>query len=151
MQESTTGTEVKVNGFQWPPIAAAIVALVGLADALYLTINHYTGEKVPCSVIGGCEKVLTSDWSDIGGIPLAAFGAVAYFFAFSVAVLVAFGRGGLWRIYGALATVMAGFSGFLFYLQWAVIGAFCQFCLLSAATSVTLFLLFITSVGFRKK
>lgn len=144
-------SEPKVTAAGWPPIAAAIVALIGLVDALYLTINHYTGEKVPCSVTGGCEKVLTSDWSEIGGIPLAAFGAFAYFIAFSLALLVVFGNKKLWSLFGALSTIMAGFSGFLFYLQWAVIGAFCQFCLISAGTSAALFVLFVLSVLFFRK
>lgn len=144
MDDSAT-SQTEVRPAAWPPVAAAIAALVGLGDALYLTINHYTGEKVPCSVTGGCEQVLTSAWSEIGGIPLSIFGAVAYFIAFSLAVLVAFGNRKLWILYGALAAVMTAFSAFLFYLQASVIGAFCQFCLLSAATSTTLFVLFVLS------
>ena len=123
------------------PLAAALVALVGLADAVYLTINHYTGEKVPCSVTGGCEAVLTSAWSEIGGIPLAAFGAAAYFVAFSLAVLAAFGNRAMWRVFGVVASLMAVFSVYLLYVQKFEIKEFCQYCLLSAATSVTLFLI----------
>ena len=123
------------------PLAAALVALVGLADAVYLTINHYTGEKVPCSVTGGCEAVLTSAWSEIAGIPLAAFGAGAYFVAFSLAILAAFGNRAMWKAFGVLATLMAVFSVYLLYVQKYEIRDFCQYCLLSAATSVTLFLI----------
>ena len=123
------------------PLAAALVALAGLCDALYLTINHYTGEKVPCSVTGGCEAVLTSAWSEIGGIPLAAFGAAAYFTAFSLAILAAFGNRLMWKVFGVVATLMAGFSVDLIYVQKFEIKEFCQYCLLSAATSVTLFLI----------
>ena len=123
------------------PIAAALVALVGLADAVYLTINHYTGEKVPCSVTGGCEAVLNSAWSEIGGIPLAAFGAAAYFAAFSLAILAAFGNRAMWRVFGVVASVMAVFSVYLLYVQKFEIKEFCQYCLLSAATSMTLFLI----------
>ena len=123
------------------PIAAALVALVGLGDAAYLTVHHYTGEKVPCSVTGGCEAVLSSAWSEIGGIPLAAFGAAAYFVAFSLAILAAYGNRLMWKLFGVLATLMAGFSIYLIYVQKFAIKEFCQFCLLSAATSVTLFLI----------
>ena len=123
------------------PLAAALVALVGLADAIYLTINHYTGEKVPCSVTGGCEAVLTSAWSEIAGVPLAAFGAAAYFIAFSLAILTAFGNRPMWKIFGGVATLMAGYSVYLIYVQKFEIKEFCQYCLLSAATSVTLFLI----------
>jgi uncharacterized membrane protein len=131
------------------PLAAALVALVGLADAIYLTINHYTGEKVPCSVTGGCETVLSSQYAEIGGVPLAAFGAAAYFVAFSLAILTAFGNRLMWKLFGIQAALMAAFSLWLVYLQAFVISnsnvpwidRFCQFCLLSAATSITLFIL----------
>lgn len=128
------------------PLAAAIVALFGLADSIYLTVHHYTAEPVPCSLLEGCEQVLTSSYAEIAGVPLAGFGAVAYFVAFSLALLAAFGDRRMWKLYGAQATVMAGFSGWLIYLQGMVIGAFCQFCLLSALSSITLFILFLASV-----
>lgn len=123
------------------PLLAALVALVGLGDAIYLTIHHYTGEKVPCSVTGGCEAVLTSPYAEIGGVPLAAFGAAAYFVAFSLAILAAFGNRLMWKLFGVQTALMAAFSLWLFYLQAVVIKEYCQFCLLSAATSITLFII----------
>lgn len=45
------------------PLLAAIVALIGLADSIYLTIKHFTGEQVPCSIVEGCEQVLTSSFT----------------------------------------------------------------------------------------
>lgn len=128
------------------PVAAAIVALAGLADSVYLTVHHYTAEPVPCSILEGCEQVLNSQWSEFAGIPLAAFGAAAYFVAFSLALLTVFGDRRTWRLYGVQATIMAGFSGWLFYVQAALIGAFCQFCLLSAISSVLLFIIFVASI-----
>lgn len=137
---SSTATIAKL------PLAAAIVALAGLADSIYLTVHHYTAEPVPCSILEGCEQVLTSSYAEIAGVPLAGFGAVAYFVAFSLALLTAFGDRRMWKLYGAQATLMAGFSGWLIYVQAVLIGAFCQFCLLSAISSVVLFLLFIASL-----
>jgi uncharacterized membrane protein len=133
------------------PIAAAIVALVGLIDSVYLTVHHLTAEPVPCSIIEGCETVLTSPYAEIAGIPLAAFGAVAYFSAFSLALLAAFGNRLMWTLFGAQVIVMALFTAWLIYLQAVVIGAFCQFCLLSAATSVTLLILFVISIVIKRK
>jgi len=141
MSDEEYSTDDAGNKIAKLPIAAALVALVGLADAVYLTINHYTGEKVPCSVTGGCEAVLNSAWSEIGGIPLAAFGAAAYFAAFSLAILAAFGNRAMWRVFGVVASVMAVFSVYLLYVQKFEIKEFCQYCLLSAATSMTLFLI----------
>jgi uncharacterized membrane protein len=127
------------------PLLAALIALVGLADAIYLTIHHYTGEKVPCSISGGCEAVLSSSYAEIGGVPLAIFGAAAYFIAFSLAILAAFGNRLMWKIFGLQAALMALFSVYLLYVQKYEIREFCQYCLLSAATSVTLFLIALIS------
>jgi uncharacterized membrane protein len=127
------------------PLVAAATALVGLADSIYLTVKHLTAEPVPCSLISGCETVLTSSYAEIAGVPLAAFGAAAYFGAFSLAMLGAFGNRTAWFLFGIMSVGMAGFTLWLLYLQAFVIGAFCQFCLLSALTSLTLFLLAVFS------
>jgi uncharacterized membrane protein len=126
--------------------AAVVVALIGLADAVYLTIHHYTAQPVPCGLTEGCETVLTSIYAEVWGIPLAAFGAAGYFTAFSLALLSAYGNSLTWKLFGLLATLMAATSCYLFYVQAVYIHAFCQFCLLSAGTSLTLFLLFLISL-----
>ena len=66
---------------------ALVLSLIGITDSVYLTVHHYTAEPVPCSIVAGCEQVLTSSYAEISGIPLAAFGAAAYFVAFSLIVL----------------------------------------------------------------
>ncbi len=123
---------------RWIYVLAAVFALVGLIDALYLTVQHMAGQSVPCSVTGGCEEVLTSRFSVVASIPLAAFGAAAYFSVFSLSTLAAFG----YRIAGKLLLPLVGamvlVSLWLFYLQAFVIRAFCQFCLLSAAITIAL-------------
>ena len=134
------------SSIAWLPVLAAIVALIGVADSVYLTVHHYTAEPVPCSLLEGCEMVLTSSYAEIFGVPLAGFGAAGYFIAFSLALLTAFGNRTMWILYGIQVTIMALVSGYLVYVQAALIGAFCQFCLLSAATSVALFLIFLASL-----
>ena len=131
--------------------AAALVSLIGLADAGYLTATHFSGKEVPCSIISGCEKVLTSQYAEVGGIPTALFGAAAYFAAFSLTLFAYYGYTRLWGLFGALTVLMAVFTAWLIYLQAFVIGAFCQFCLISAATTSTLLLIFLLSTFFRKK
>lgn len=119
-------------------VTAAIVSLLGLADAIYLTVQHMTGESVRCTIVSGCSEVLSSQYAVVAGVPLALVGAAAYFSVFSLATLAAFG----YRIAGALLTplvlLMFLFSLWLIYLQGFVIGAWCQFCLLSAAVTTTL-------------
>jgi uncharacterized membrane protein len=127
------------------PLLAAVVALIGLGDAIYLIIHHLTGERVPCSVTGGCETVLTSSYAEIGGIPLAFFGAAAYFIAFSLAILAAYGNRLTWLLFGIQVSLMAATSLYLIYLQLFVIHAICQYCMLSAAVCLTLFIIALIS------
>jgi len=123
---------------KWIYVVAALLALVGLTDALYLTVQHLSGRSVPCSVTGGCEEVLTSAYAVVAGIPLAALGAAAYFSAFSLSTLAAFGYRSAARLLLPLVATMVLVSVWLFYLQAFVIRAFCQFCLLSAAITIAL-------------
>lgn len=122
-------------------VTAAIVSLLGLADAIYLTVQHLTGESVRCTIVSGCSEVLSSQYAVVAGVPLALVGAAAYFSVFSLATLAAFG----YRIAGMLLTplvlLMFLFSLWLIYLQGFVIGAWCQFCLLSAAVTTTLMII----------
>ena len=127
------------------PVLGAIVALAGLADSAYLTVHHLTAEPVPCTIVAGCETVLTSSYAQIGDIPLAAFGAVAYFVAFSLALLAAYGNKITWTLFGIQVAIMSLFTLWLLYLQGYVIGAFCQFCLISALTTFSMLGIFIAS------
>lgn len=132
--------------------AAALLSLVGLADAIYLTVEHLAGRSVRCTITSGCEEVLSSAYATIGGLPLAGVGALAYFIAFSLATLAAFGnrKAGDFLLY--VAALMLATSIYLFILQAFVLRAFCQFCLLSGA--VTLLLAIIVSAErfyFRRK
>lgn len=133
------------------PIIAVILALVGLSDSIYLTVHYLTAEPVPCDLVAGCETVLSSSYAELAGIPLAAYGAFAYFAAFSLALLAAYGNEKAWKIFGLQAAFMAVFSAWLIYVQAFYINAFCQFCLLSAGTSFSLLIVFLASKIFRQK
>ncbi len=146
MTTATEDLEQKAGPPAWLSGLASVVAIVGLVDAIYLTVHHYTAEPVPCSVTNGCEMVLTSSYSELFGVPLAAYGAFAYFLAFSLALLATFGNRVTWKLFGVQTLLMASFSGWLIYVQATLIGAFCQYCLVSAGTSVTLFVLFLVSL-----
>ena len=119
-------------------IVIGVLSLCGLADAIYLTIEHITGQSVRCTIVAGCSEVLSSSYAVVAGYPLASIGALAYFTVFSLAILALFG----YRIAGQLLTLlvvaMCLVSLWLIYLQAFVIHAFCQFCLLSAAITFAL-------------
>ena len=118
--------------------AVAVISLLGLADATYLTIEHVTGQSVRCTIISGCSEVLSSKYAVVGGMPLAMVGAAAYFSVFALATLAAFG----YRIVGTLLNLLVAsmvlVSLWLIYLQAFVIKSFCQYCLFSAAITFVL-------------
>lgn len=121
----------------------AVVSLVGLADATYLTIEHITGQSVRCTIISGCSEVLSSRYATLGGVPLALVGAAAYFTVFALATLAAFGYKFAGTFLSVLVGLMVLMSLWLIYLQAFVIRSFCQYCLLSAAVTFVLGVLLI--------
>ncbi len=133
------------------PLLAAIVAIVGLGDAIYLTVHHLSGQGVQCTIVHGCEQVLNSDYATFAGIPLAFIGVAAYFTVFSLATLAAFGNKGAWNFLSVMVVLMAVFTTWLLYLQGFVIEAFCQFCLLSAGVTFSLLIIVILSRYFIKR
>ena len=119
-------------------LIAAIVSLIGLGDAIFLTIQDITGESLRCTIISGCSEVLSSKYAHVGPIPLAMIGAFAYFVFFSLAILAAFGYGFVRPLLLILVSFMFLATLWLLYLQGFVIRHFCQYCLLSAAVTTIL-------------
>lgn len=138
-----------------PRIVAAgflVLSAAGFLDATYLTVEHYRSAVPPCGLAGGCETVLTSDYSTIGGAPIALFGAFYYLAVF----LLAFGyfdsRRLVWlRLASWLSVLGFGMSLVLVYLQFFVLRALCQYCLLSAGISTGLFLLSLAVLKVRQR
>jgi uncharacterized membrane protein len=121
------------------------VSLVGFVNAAYLTAKHYLGTPPACSLFAGCEKVTTSRYATILGVPLALLGALYYLAVFlAVVAYVDTGRVGIFR--GVAGFTAVGFvaSAWFVYLQLFVIQAICQYCMLSAFTSTLLFIFGIT-------
>ncbi|MBV9210842.1 MAG: vitamin K epoxide reductase family protein [Acidobacteria bacterium] len=131
-------------------IIVALVSLVGLADSLYLTVKHLTGEAVQCTILSGCDVVLSSAYSSLMGIPLAPLGALAYFSVFSLATLAAYGYRGTRTLLTVVVAVMLLMTLRLIYIQAFVLHHYCEFCMLSALTTITLSGLML-AVIFRKR
>lgn len=116
------------------------LALVGLVDAGYLTIEHYRG-VIPTCTLNGCETVLTSRYATVGPVPIAAIGTLYY-----LALLLA-GIGYLTLRRPMLIAIGAAVSGIgfaaslgLVYIQFFILKSLCAFCLLSALTTTLLFI-----------
>lgn len=117
---------------------AALIALIGLGETTYLTAMHLAGATLTCLAGAGCSTVLSSSYAQIRGIPLAGFGAVAYFSAFSFAVLAVFNYSAARRALAIVVALMFLFTLWLLYLQAFVLHAYCDYCLLSAALTFAL-------------
>src|SRR6266404_5710816 len=122
----------------WSYIVAALLSLIGLADAIYLTVQDLTGQHLRCTIISGCSEVLSSAYAHIGPVPLAVLGAVAYFAVFSLSILAAFGYRFAGPLLIALVSLMFLMTLWLLCLQAFVIHHFCQYFLLSAAVTTAL-------------
>ena len=133
------------SGSQQPIIRTylitALLSLIGLGDAIYLTVQDLTGQNLRCTIVSGCAEVLGSKYAHIGSVPLASVGALAYFAVFSLAILAAFGYRFARPVLAVLVGVMFLMTLWLLYLQAFVIHHFCQYCLLSAAVTIGLTIL----------
>lgn len=131
-------------------LVVLVIALLGFADAGFLTFEHYRGVVPPCGIESGCEKVLTSEYSFIAGIPVSLLGAIYYFLIALGAFVYLESRHGA----GAVAahhsqilkwTLLATTAGLIMslwflYVQAFVLHSYCLYCLGSAATSIALFI-----------
>ncbi len=120
--------------------SVAVLALAGAAIAAYLVYVRYAHVTIACTT-GGCEKVQSSRYAELAGIPVAVLGLGGY-----VAILATTIRdtgparvAGLW-----LAVVGTAFSLYLLVVQLAVIDAICQWCV---ASDIVMVLVLIASVG----
>jgi len=126
---------------------SAILAFFGFLDAAYLTISHYKNIIPPCSVHFGCETVLTSAYSIVGPIPVALLGVIFYLTVIIVCLLVLIeGMKQFLRFFYFIAAVGLLVSIVLFFIQYYVIRSFCQYCLLSEAISLGIFILSLLKV-----
>jgi len=112
---------------------AAFISLAGLAEATYLTVIYLTGATAVCGGSASCFEVLGSKYAKIAGIPLAAFGALAYFSAFSFATFAAFGYAQARKLFALTVSAMFAVTLWLLFVQAFLLHAFCRYCLFSAA------------------
>jgi uncharacterized membrane protein len=110
-------------------LVAIVLAVVGLGVAAYLSYVHYEGIEPVCGLGGDCEKVQTSEWADLAGVPVALLGLVGY--ATILATLFVEREEAL--IAGALFSLVGfGFSAYLTYRELFSIDAICPWCVTSA-------------------
>jgi uncharacterized membrane protein len=113
----------------------ALVALIGLTEATYLTVMFLSGETAICGGSSDCATVLGSKYAvlPIAKIPLSSLGAVAYFSAFAFATFALFGYALARKFFTWTVLAMFCMTLWLLYVQAFLLHAFCKYCLFSAA------------------
>jgi uncharacterized membrane protein len=116
-------------------LAAIVLALIGLGIASYLTYVHYEGIHPVCGLGGNCEKVQSSEWSKLAGIPVAVLGLIGY-----AVILVSLFIPGEEALIAAALTALVGFgfSAYLTYRELFTIDAICPWCVASAVVMTLL-------------
>ena len=106
----------------------ALVALVGVAVAGYLTYVHFRPESLICTGGGGCETVQESSYAELLGVPVALLGLGAYTV---ILVLVVWDSELARTLAAAVGIAGLAFAGYLVVLQAFVIDAWCVWCLVN--------------------
>lgn len=112
---------------------AALISLLGLAEATYLTVIFLSGETAVCGGSADCFQVLGSSYAKIGNIPVSGLGALAYFSAFSFATFAGFGYARARKFFTWTVIAMFCMTLWLLFVQAFRLHAFCRYCLFSAA------------------
>ena len=120
-------------------IFCLVFCFLGFLDATYLTILHYRNAFPPCT-LSGCEKVLTSQFSVIYGIPVSLLGTLFFALAMGFSLLVLLDRRKIFA-HGLFLCSLTGLfvSAVLFFVQFFIIKSFCQYCLFSEAMTLLFF------------
>lgn len=122
-------------------IILLILSFLGFIDSLYLTITHYQRSLPNCSVFTGCEKVVTSQFSTVFGIPLGFFGAIYFFVMFYLTIAILTSQKKMYiKLFNKAAYVGLLISFFLFLIQALIIKSFCQYCVLSEIVALFIFI-----------
>jgi uncharacterized membrane protein len=112
-----------------PGLILAVLDVIGLAIAAYLSIVELGGGVPVCGPLKGCETVAQSEYSWIAGVPVAVYGVGLSLLLLTLAL--AWWRTNFYALllahYGlSLAGVI--FEIYFLYLQLFVIEAVCVWC-----------------------
>jgi uncharacterized membrane protein len=129
----------------------AVLALLGALDATYLLLGKLgITSGYFCTITQGCEVVNTSPYSEFLGIPVAAIGLLGYLAILIVALAAIQPRWLADRrpdvLLGLLSGVGVAFSLYLTYAELFILGAVCQWCVVSQLLIIAIFVLSLVGV-----
>lgn len=122
----------------------AILDVVGLVIASYLSVVELGGGVPACGPLHGCETVALSEYSRIGGIPVAVYGVGLSLVLLGLAIAwIRTDRPLLLDAHYGLSLVGVLFEIYFLSLQLFVIRAVCVWC---TAYGVSLILRFLVAL-----
>lgn len=146
MRESTRDTTFHVaRRIEWRLWLTRLLALAGMGVSAYLTWAHLANGSVACGQSQGCDIVQQSVYSEVGGVPVALLGLLAYTTLFGLALVQSRlpKRHDNYISLAIFGISMIGvlYSAYLTYLELFVIYAICRWCVTSAIIITAIFLL----------
>ena len=126
-------------------MAIAVLALLGVLDAAYLSMYKLGMIGGITCRVGSCEQVQNSPQSALFGIPVAVLGLGAYLALLALALVGVQPRFVHDRRIALAIAAISGvgmlFSAYLTYVEARVIYMWCQYCVISAILITLIFLL----------
>lgn len=123
----------------------AVLDVVGLVIAAYLSTVEIEGGVPYCGPLHGCETVAQSQYARIGGIPVAVYGVVLSLVLLTLAIAwIRSDRPGLLDAHYGLSLIGVIFEIYFLTLQLFVIHALCVWC---TAYGVSLILRFLVAMA----
>jgi uncharacterized membrane protein len=110
-------------------IAMIVITLLAIALTAYLTYVHYSGTKPACTAGQSCLKVQTSEWSKLGGVPVALMGLIGYVAILATLLAPDFDETRVLTL--GMTLIGFGFSAYLTYREIFSIHAICEECVTS--------------------
>jgi uncharacterized membrane protein len=131
-----------------PPVsrmAIAVLALIGVFNAAYLSMYKLGIIGGLICRVGSCEQVQNSPQAELLGIPVSVLGLGAYLTLLALALVGVQPRFVRDRRIALAITAISGvgvlFSAYLTYVEARVIYMWCQYCVISAILITLIFLL----------
>jgi len=119
-----------------------LLSLLGILVSGYLSWSHFSGEAVYCGGASSCELVNNSRYAYLGNIPVAFMGLLAYVAILALS-LIPQRDDRQWPevLRFGLALIGVMFQWYLFYIEVAVLHAFCYWCIASQTIITLIFIL----------
>ena len=118
-----------------------VLALLGLADSVYLAASYFTDSPLSCETIRGCNEVANSPYATIAGVPISTMGVLYYVIAVAGAFFYLVKRRTVYATLLALLTMIGlATSVYFMYVQVVLIKAICIYCVASAIAATLMFI-----------